>query len=99
DPSDSVSTFTLAWAQHMLGESRQALAGVERGLALDPGDPYGYYYDALIRYRTGDDETALASLRTALEMGYPPGMLVAEPHLGDLRTDERFHRIITDSLL
>ena len=98
NPSDSVSTFTLAWAQHMLGETRDALEGVERGLTLDPGDPYGYYYDALIRYQTGDTQDALDSLREALEKGYPPGLLVAEPHLGDLRTDERFHQIITDSL-
>ena len=82
----------------MLGESQQALLTVEEGLEIDPGDPYGYYYDALIRYETGDKEAALQSLQAALERGYPPGLLVAEPYLGDIRADERFHAIIVESL-
>jgi hypothetical protein len=52
----------------------------------------------LIRYQTGDQEAALQSLQAALERGYPPGMLVAEPYLGDLRADERFHAIIVESI-
>ena len=96
--SDSEATVTLAWCQHMLGESQQALLTVEKGLEIDPGDPYGYYYDALIRYQTGDEEAALQSLRAALDRGYPPGLLVAEPYLGDIRSDERFHAIIVESI-
>jgi len=98
DASDSEATVTLAWTQHMLGESQQALLTVEKGLEIDPGDPYGYYYDALIRYQTGDKEAALQSLQAALERGYPPGLLVAEPYLGDIRADERFHAIIVESI-
>jgi tetratricopeptide (TPR) repeat protein len=98
DASDSEATVMLAWTQHMLGESQQALLTVEKGLEIDPGDPYGYYYDALIRYQTGDKEAALQSLQAALERGYPPGLLVAEPYLGDLRADDRFHAIIVESI-
>jgi len=97
DVSDSEATVTLAWAQHMLGESQQALLTVEKGLEIDPGDPYGYYYDALIRYQTGDEEAALQSLQAALERGYPAGLLVAEPYLGDIRGDDRFHAMIVES--
>lgn len=98
DASDSEAIVMLAWAQHMLGESQAALATVERGLQIDPGDPYGYYYDALIRYQTGDEDAALESLQAALEKGYPPGLLVAEPYLGDIRAHDRFHAIIVESL-
>lgn len=98
DSTNGEAMITLAWTQHMLGESQEALLTVEKGLEIDPGDPYGYYYDALIRYQTGDKEAALQSLQAALERGYPPGLLVAEPYLGDIRADERFHAIIVESL-
>ncbi|MDX2410384.1 MAG: tetratricopeptide repeat protein [Woeseiaceae bacterium] len=97
DPSDSEAIVTLAWAKHMLGENQEALAIVEKSLAIDPGDPYGYYYDALIRYQSGDEDAALQSLEAALDKGYPPGLLVAEPHLGELRADDRFHVILIAS--
>ena len=97
DASDSEAIVTLAWAQHMLGESQEALATVEKGLEIDPSDPYGYYYDALIRYQTGDEEAALSSLEAALEKGYPAGLLMAEPYLGDLRANDRFHAMIIAS--
>jgi tetratricopeptide (TPR) repeat protein/DNA-binding winged helix-turn-helix (wHTH) protein len=98
DPSNSEAVTALAWSRHMLGDSAVALELIERGLRIDPGDPYSHYYDALIRYQSGDDDAALSSLATALEMGYPPGLLVAEPHLGDLRSDERFHAIIVENI-
>jgi serine/threonine-protein kinase len=98
NPSDSEAITTLAWSQHMLGETAAALATIEQGLRVDPGDPYSYYFDAMIRYQTGDDEAALGSLAAALELGYPAGLLVAEPHLGDIRGDERFHAIIVDNI-
>jgi len=98
NPSDGEAVTTLAWAQHMLGDSVAALASIERGLRIDSGDPYTYYYDAMIRYQTGDREAALSSLAAALERGYPPGLLVAEPHLGELRADDRFHAIIVANI-
>jgi tetratricopeptide (TPR) repeat protein/DNA-binding winged helix-turn-helix (wHTH) protein len=97
DSSDSEAIVTLAWAEHMLGENKKALETVEKSLEIDPGDPYGYYYDALIRYQSGDENAALQSLEVALDKGYPPGLLVAEPHLGELRADDRFHAIIIAS--
>jgi len=97
DASDSEAIVTLAWTQHMLGESHLALSTVSKGLEVDPEDPYGYYYDALIRYQTGNEEAALNSLQTALDKGYPAGMLVAEPYLGDFRADDRFHAMIAES--
>ncbi len=98
DPSDGEAITMLAWSQHMLGDDNAAIESIERGLRLDPEDPYNYYYDALIRYQTGDEEAALKSIAAALDKGYPPGLLVAEPHLGDMRASDRFHSIIVDSI-
>jgi len=98
DSSDGVALTILAWAEYMLGDSDRALALIDRSLHIDPGDPYTYYYDALIRYQTGDRDTALKSMATALEKGYPAGLLVAEPHLGDIRSDDRFHAIILENI-
>ena len=97
DASDSLAMLTLAWAQFMLGESAEALATVEKALEIDPGDPYGYYYGALIRFQIGDEEAALDSLEIALDKGYPAGLLVPEPYLGDLRENARFHEMIIAS--
>ena len=97
NPADSQELLTVAWAQHRLGDSREALATVERRLELDPGDPYSYYYEALIRYQTGDEVAALEALRAALRNGYPAGMLVAEPYLGELRASDEFHAMIVAS--
>ncbi len=60
--SSVVSIVTRAWTQHMLGDSEAASASVARALEIDPGDPYTYYYDALLKYRTGDVDAALGSL-------------------------------------
>jgi tetratricopeptide (TPR) repeat protein len=98
DATDSYALVMLAWSQHMLGDSEAALDGIERALQIDSGDPYGYYYDALIRYQSGDEEGALTSLAEALDKGYPPGLLVAEPYLGEMRANDRFHAIIVNSI-
>ena len=98
NPLDSEALVMRAWSEHMLGDSEAALASVKRGLAIDPEDPFGHYYDALIRYQAGDEEAALISLSTALEKGYPPGLLVAEPYLGEMRANDRFHEIIVNSI-
>jgi tetratricopeptide (TPR) repeat protein/DNA-binding winged helix-turn-helix (wHTH) protein len=98
DPLDSEALVMRAWSEHMLGDSEAALASVERGLEIDPEDPYGHYYDALIRYQTGDEARALRALSTALDKGYPPGLLVAEPYLGAMRGNDNFHAIIVNSI-
>ena len=57
--SDSEAMVTFAWSRRMLGDNQAALAAVKRALEIDPNDPYGYYYDALISHQIGDEEAAL----------------------------------------
>ena len=81
----------------MVGESQQAKWTVLQGLKIAPDDAYGLYYDALIKVQTGEYQTALISLRRALENGYPANMLAVEPYLGDLQASTEFQEIISRS--
>ncbi len=60
------------------------------GLEIAPGDPYGFYYDALIKTRLGQYDAAIQSLESAVAMGYPPKMLAGEPYLAELRSRNDF---------
>ena len=97
DPADAEALVTLAWTRHRLGKSDEALDMIARALEIDPEDPYSYYFGALIQNQTGDTDAALAALGQALEKGYPASFLVAEPFLGELRADPRFHEIVAAS--
>ena len=97
DPTDIDTIFTYAWASQMLGDEPAAERALRRGRELAPDDPYGLYYAGLIAASNGARESALESLGAALENGYPPRMLEAEPYLGDLRSDPAFVAMIAGS--
>jgi TolB-like protein/DNA-binding winged helix-turn-helix (wHTH) protein/Flp pilus assembly protein TadD len=97
DPTDFDILFTLAWAQQMTAQSEKAQETVARGLELAPNDPYGFYYDALIDVQAGEHENALASLRLALDNGYPANILAVEPYLEDLRGNREFLALIAEN--
>jgi len=97
NPSDTESVLMLAWSEHMLGNTEVALQLIAKVLPNAPNDPYSFYYDALIKNRSGDQRGALDSLRTALEKGYPAKMLIAEPLLGELRFNKEFQAMIAES--
>jgi class 3 adenylate cyclase/tetratricopeptide (TPR) repeat protein len=94
DPKDADTLFVRAWALHMLGRWEEARDALAKGAALVADDPYGLYYAGLIELRSGEREAALASFRRAIESGYPPKMLAAEPYIGDLRSDPEFQALL-----
>jgi TolB-like protein/Flp pilus assembly protein TadD/DNA-binding winged helix-turn-helix (wHTH) protein len=97
DPTDVDTIFTYAWASQMLGDKPATERALLRGLELAPDDPYGLYYAGLIAVNNGEREAALESLGAAIENGYPPRMLEAEPYLGDLRDDPAFEALTSAS--
>jgi serine/threonine-protein kinase len=97
DPNDIDTMFTYAWACQMLGDKPAAERAVRRWREIAPDDPYGLYYAGLIAASNGAREAALESLGAAVENGYPPRMLEAEPYLGDLRSDPAFGAMIAGS--
>ena len=94
DPTDVDTTYVYGWALHMLGRWEEARDALGKGQALAPDDPYGLYYTGLVQLRSGEKDAALASLRQAVENGYPPKMLAAEPDVGDLRNDPAFEALL-----
>ena len=84
----------LAWAQQMLGNSDEAEALIERILAVGAGDPYSYYYKALIELRRGERVEAMRTLAQAVDLGYPTVLLQAEPYLEPVRSDRDFRELV-----
>jgi len=94
DPLDFETMPLLAWAQQMLGDKRAARETLDRALALAPDTPYTQYYAALIDVQDGMTDTALDALERAIENGYPPRFLAAEPYLAALRGNRRFEALV-----
>lgn len=97
DPNDLATIFIYAWASQMLGNRPAAERAIRRGLEIAPDDPYGLYYAGLIEARNGDVEAALESLRAAINNGYPPRMLAAEPYLDELSANPAFQAMVSPS--
>lgn len=95
DSTDTDAMFSLAWARQMVGDSEEAQRLVKRALEISPNDPYGYYYDALIKTRLGDYDAAIDALGFAVAMGYPSKMLTAEPYLEELRSRDDFNTLVS----
>ena len=96
--ADDVESMTfLAWASAMTGDSEEALAQVDRAVALDPADPYSHYFDALVKLNQDLPEAALDALELAVRAGYPLAMLAAEPILNELRTNRRFVSLLASN--
>jgi len=85
NPADVDTLCVAAWAHAMQGQFEEASALVGMAIETAPGNPYPQYYAALIRTRSGDFELADAAAHRAIELGYPPGLIDAEPHLAPLR--------------
>jgi len=95
--TNSSSPFDLyikAWATAALGDDHEARIIIERALELAPGDPYVHYYDGLLKFTSGHRIEAIASLQSAVDLGYPVAMLAADPLLGDLHGDSRFEAVV-----
>jgi tetratricopeptide (TPR) repeat protein len=88
--NDPLVIMDLAWIKSGLGERDEARKLIDRAMELMPDDPYVYYYDGLIHNRDGNTSAALASLRTAVELGFPEVMLAGDANLANLRGDARF---------
>ena len=84
----------LAWAQAMLGQTKAAVATIERAVGLDPGDYYSLYYQALVELRAGNRDAAIDAVGKALDAGYPVAVLAAEPILKELWDESRFVELI-----
>ena len=91
---DADTTIDLAWIKAMLDRFDEAAALTAAALEIAPTDPRVQYVSALVLARRGDAAAAIASLETAVEMGYPVALIAAEPHLESLRDERKYRELI-----
>lgn len=94
NPGLSETLIDLAWIKVMVGKTEEGREAIARAQEMTPGDPQVYFIKALISVRSGDVTAAYDNLEMALEKGYPPEMMAAEPHLRKISLDPQF-RILT----
>jgi len=93
NPNDPLTVMDLAWINTGLGEQDEARRLIDRAMTLVPDDPYVHYYNGLIHNRVGNNSQAFAALQTAMQLGYPTGLLARDPNIENLRGDSRFRDI------
>ena len=78
-----------------LGRTAEAKKEISAAIAADPDNVDFRFSSARVHELTGDRTGALAALREALRRGYALGEVDNEPDLTGLRTDPRFHELVT----
>ncbi len=96
NPRDAGTLIDLAWIEAMLDRRQEAQEALARARELTPSDPYVHFVGALVALRGGERRSAYAGLAAAIDMGYPPKLLAAEPHLEPLRHDPEFAALTRD---
>ena len=90
NPVNAGALIDLAWIKAMLGKTEEAHRAITRATEITPGDPYVHVISALIAVRSGDAALARENLQAAIDSGYPPKLIAAEPHLRSLRNEPWF---------
>jgi TolB-like protein/tetratricopeptide (TPR) repeat protein/DNA-binding winged helix-turn-helix (wHTH) protein len=90
NPTDAVGWIQLAFYHARLGDAVMADKLSAKALGMGPDEVYVHYYSALIAIQQQKTGAALASLRRAVELGYPTQLIRAAPEFVSLRKDERF---------
>ena len=98
-PDNGEAHYRLGYARIFLGRFAEAVADFERSADLDFMRPSSTYNVACCRSRLGEIDSALATLRLALERGFENQALIKEdPDLANLRGDPRFGELMKEWL-
>jgi serine/threonine-protein kinase len=95
DQPDDVAVIVDAAAYHgMIGESARARELLERALGMKPKDVHTVFRIGEVYEILGERDEALEWITRAIREGYSPMPINCYPGLSDLRTDERFRRLM-----
>jgi len=94
NPVDHLTRAALAHYMARTGRLEEAGNVVAIAALAAPEDMDIRYYEALVRMDQGRVDQALLAIAAALEAGYPPGLLAADPGFEALRGDPRFKRLL-----
>lgn len=98
NPVNAGTLIDLAWIKAMLGKPDEAHKFIARAAEITQGDPYVHFVRALVSVRLGDMSDVYDDLQAAIEAGYSPKLLAAEPHLKALWNDPRFMALTSEKL-
>lgn len=84
NPDSAVTRALLAYFLVRQGRREQAATELETARATPGADVYSHYYAALVYKELGDVAAAVTEAGKALELGYPPTLLRADPELASL---------------
>jgi len=96
NPNDPSLKMDIAWIEAMLGNNQVARSHIQNAAMSLPDDPYIDYISGLIHNRAGETDEAIAALKNAVDKRYSKVILAAEPHLKNLRDDERFSELVSE---
>jgi len=96
NPGDAEAMAEDAYFSAQLGDDRRATQMIAKAMEQDPDNMYTYYYGALIHQRQGRVEETYTALERALELGYQPALLKADPGFGDLAGEPRFAALLEE---
>lgn len=94
NPGDTEMQTNQAHCLARLGDDAAALSMIDAVLAEAPGDPYAYYYAALIHLEAGRNDAALEAIEQALALNYPVQHLRADPQFEALREDSTYSELL-----
>jgi tetratricopeptide (TPR) repeat protein/TolB-like protein/tRNA A-37 threonylcarbamoyl transferase component Bud32 len=84
----------LALYRAKTGQKAPAVKCIEKALSLEPKNPQNTYYAAEVYHLVGDQNRALGLLRQAVQDGYPPREIRADPEWGGLRNNPAFQSLV-----
>ncbi len=94
NPRDVDALIDLAFYNAMLEQRDNAIAHIEKALALEASEGYVLLQAAKVYHRLGDDDTALHHLQAAVAAGYTVVEIRAAPVFDDLAGDPRFEALL-----
>jgi serine/threonine protein kinase/tetratricopeptide (TPR) repeat protein/TolB-like protein len=93
-PQDASTMGYLALYYAKNGDSNQALDSIHRARSIDAGDRDLLYQEAVVDAIAGQQAEAVASLRAALQKGYPAELAKNDPQLKNLAPNPDLDKLI-----
>lgn len=95
--NDPEALSEVAYYYSRIGKREKATELVGKARNQAPDDMYVFYRSALIHARFGEIDDALTALERAIELEYQRDLLPLDPVLANLRDEERFIRLVSNS--
>ncbi len=95
NPQDASTLGFLASYYAKNGDSKKGIEFIRRARSIDAKDNDLMYKEAVVDAIAGQQADALASLRAALEKGYPVQQAKNDPELKALATNPELDKLIT----